>query len=86
MQIDLATLKQRIVEATQASSIGKQVEEIVLEPDRDDSGTDFLRVVIRVRHEDNPKYEELEALLEAIEETVGAVDERYPSVRFSDAA
>jgi hypothetical protein len=86
MQIDLATLKQRVIDVARASTLGKQVEDVVLESDRDEGGADFLRVVVYVRHDDQPKYDKLEALLETIEDTVSAVDDRYPSVRFSDAA
>lgn len=86
MQIDLDILKQRVIEATKHSAVADQVEEVALEPDRDEWGTDFLRVVVQVKNIDHAADADLEALLEAIERTVGAVDERYPSVRFSDAA
>jgi uncharacterized protein (UPF0335 family) len=85
MQVDLDTLKQRVIDATKQSPVADQVEDIALEPDRDEWGTDFLRVVVQVKNIDRAADEDLEALLEAIESTVGAVDERYPSVRFSDA-
>jgi hypothetical protein len=86
MQIDLDTLKQRILEATKKSTVADQVENVALEADRDEEGTDFLRVLVQVKNADNRVDADFEALLEAIEKAVGAVDERYPSVRFSDAA
>ena len=85
MQIDLDTLKQRVIDATKRSAVADQVENVALEPDRNEWGTDFLRVVVQVKDIDHAADEDLEALLEAIERTVGAVDERYPSVRFADA-
>jgi hypothetical protein len=41
-------------------------------------------VQLKPRKEPNDKA--LEALLETIEGAVGAIDQRYPSVRFVDAA
>jgi hypothetical protein len=86
MQIDLDTLKRRILEATKKSAVADQIEEVDLEPDRDEDGTEFLRVIVQVKTIDSALDTAFEALLEEIERTVGAVDERYPSVRFSDAA
>jgi hypothetical protein len=86
MQIDLDTLKQRVIDATKHSAVADQVQDVALEPDRNEWGTDFLRVLVRVKNIDRAADADFEALLEAIERTVGEVDERYPSVRFSDAA
>jgi hypothetical protein len=86
MQIDLDILKQRVIEATKHSAVADRVQQVALEPDRNEWGTDFLRVVVQMKDIDHVADEDLEALLEAIERTVGAVDERYPSVRFADAA
>jgi hypothetical protein len=86
MQIELETLKQRIIEATKQSTVAAQVENVALEADRDEEGTDFLRVIVQVKNLDHTDEADFEALLEAIERAVSAVDERYPSVRFSDAA
>jgi hypothetical protein len=86
MQIDLDTLKQRVLETARRSAVATKVEDVVLEPDRDEEGTDFLRVVVQLNNMEGIVDSEFEALLEAIERTVGDIDERYPSVRFLDAA
>jgi hypothetical protein len=86
MQTDLDTLKRRVLEAAMQSAVAAQIEDVVLESDRDEEGTDFLRVVVQVKTLDDTLDADFEELLEAIESAVGAVDERYPSVRFSDAA
>jgi hypothetical protein len=85
MQIDLDTLKQRVIDAAKHSAVADQVQDVALEPDRNEWGTDFLRVVVRVKNINHAADADFAALLEAIERTVGAVDERYPSVRFADA-
>lgn len=85
MQVDLDTLKQRVLETARRSPVGAQVEDVALEPGRDEEGTDFLRVFVQVKNIEHAADAEFEALLEAIERTVGDVDDRYPSVRFLDA-
>jgi hypothetical protein len=86
MQTDLATIRKQVLETARRSSVAERVEDVVLEPGRDDEGADFLRVIVQVKPGDESDDAELEALPEAIESTVGSLDERYPSVRFSEAA
>ena len=86
MRTDLATLKRLIIETARKSPVGEKVEGVDLESDRDDDGVDFLRVMIRLKSIDEADYPALADLIEAIEDAVGEIDERYPSVRFPDAA
>ena len=86
MQTDLATLKRLVIETAKKSPVGEKVEGVELESDRDDEGTDFLRVMIRLRNSDKSDDQFLADMLQAIESIVGEHDERYPSVRFLDAA
>jgi len=86
MQADIATVRQRVLQAAKESRVAAQVEDVVVETDRDDEGTDFLRVLVQVKDSEKASEADLEALLEAIENAVGIVDQRYPSVRFLDAA
>ena len=74
MQADLHTLKRRVLETAKQSAVAAQIEDVVLEPDRDEEGTDFLRVVVQVKNLDQTVDSDFEALLEAIESTVTAVD------------
>ena len=86
MQADLATLKERVLATARNSAVGSEVADVTLEPARDDEGSDFLRVVVQMKDVEKSGDEALEALLEEIEGAVAEIDERYPSVRFSDAA
>ena len=86
MQADLDTLKRRIVEAATRSGVAAQLGNVAVEADRDEDGADFLRVIVQVKDVAQVDEAEFDTLLEAIERAVGDVDERYPSVRFSDAA
>lgn len=86
MQTEIGILKQKVLEAAQRSGIAAQVEDVAVEPDHDEEGTDFLRVIVRIRGTQQGDDTVFENLLEEIENAVAAVDERYPSVRFLDAA
>ena len=86
MRTDLATLKELIIETAKKSPVGEKVEDVELESDRYDDTEEFLRVMIRLKNSDKADYPALAKLIQAIENAVGEVDERYPSVRFPDAA
>ena len=86
MSADLATLRQKVLEATSGSIVGSEITDVDLEPDHDDQGTEFLRVVVQLKNSRRSTDEDFEALIEAIEKAVADVDDRYPSVRFADAA
>ena len=86
MQTDLATLRERVRELTRASPVAPHVEDVVIESDWDNEGSDFLRVKIKLFDSENINVRDLESLLKNIEDVIGKIDERYPSVRFLDAA
>lgn len=86
MLADLGVLRERVLAAARGADVGAQVTDVVLEPAQDDDGTDFLRVIVQVKDVEKGGDEAFEALLERIEGAVAELDERYPSVRFADAA
>jgi predicted nucleic acid-binding OB-fold protein len=86
MHAELSELKTRIVDVIKRSAVGKRVRDIVLEADRDYEGSDFLRVILEMESFDDVSDAAMEELVESIENAVGELDERYPSVRFADAA
>ena len=86
MQAELSTLKSRVVDLVRGSAVGERVGDVVLETDRYDDGGDFLRVILEMKSFDGLSDADLAAVIEAIERAVGELDERYPSVRFADAA
>jgi hypothetical protein len=83
---DLSRLKERISEVAAQSALAGRLKDIVLEADRDNEGGDFLRVILRIKSLDRANHKDLEELAASIENAVGDVDERFPSVRFADAA
>lgn len=79
-------LKQIVEAAIKSAPASKQIRSVNIEPEVDDEGTEFLRVILGVRDEGQQDEEALEALLEKIEGALLEIDSRYPSVRFQDAA
>jgi hypothetical protein len=63
----------------------KGVRAVHVEPSDKEDGDEFLLVTVELSSADIDD-EALERLLEEIEAEVATLDERYPSVRFLDAA
>lgn len=62
-----------------------KIESVVVEPAESDEGDEYLLVSVKLSTSDVDD-EALEDLLEDIEREVANLDDRYPSVRFLDAA
>lgn len=80
---DLSKIQRRIVYLAKKSRVGKRVKGVTVEAGE---GEDFLTVVIELEDIERVKVEEVEPLVRSIEDAVGRMDARYPSVRFADAA
>jgi hypothetical protein len=83
---ELSTIKESIQQAVRKSALGNRVRDISLEADHDNYGSDFLRVRLDLDSFDGLSDESMLAVITSIEDSVIELDERYPSVRFSDAA
>lgn len=86
MQVELSDLNKQVSDLADQSRVADRVKKVRLESDRDEDGDDFLRVIVEIKNFDGVRDEDLAALASAIERAVSAVDERFPSVRFADAA
>jgi len=86
MKLDLPKLRDAALEAAHGLPGGGQVEDIVFDANEDEYGLDILRVVVKVKALERAQEIDLEGLLHSIEGAITAVDERFPSVRFADAA
>jgi hypothetical protein len=86
MQTDLETLRQVVIDTAKKSPVGEKMERVDIESAQDSEGDEFLRVMIRLKNIDEADRPTLVTLIESIEDAVGELDERYPSVRFPDAA
>lgn len=83
---ELSELKTRIEGLLRNSTVGAHLREVEVEADRDQDGDPFLRVRLVLSSLSEIKDDDLIAQIEDIEEAVLAIDDRYPSVRFSEAA
>ena len=85
-QADFSVLKRRILDVTHDSPVGERIKNVILEADRDDEGSDFLRVILEVSSLDDVKDSDLDPVIESIETAILELDDRFPSVRLADAA
>lgn len=85
-QIDLRKIRDRVAEVAKDSAVADRVDEITIEADSDNEGSDFLRVVVTLKDLDTVDDGNLERLIEAVEDAVSVLDDRFPSVRFAEAA
>jgi hypothetical protein len=85
-QADLTDLRNRIAGLAKESAVGGRFQNVVVEPNYDEDGGDFLRVVIKLKDLSAVEAQDVEPLIKSIEEAVAEIDERFPSVRFDEAA
>lgn len=83
---DLADLKDRIADLVKRSPLAKRARGISIESVESADGGDFLRVTVKVKGSDTLRYRQVAPLMKSIEDTVAEIDERFPSVRFQEAA
>jgi len=83
---NIVALEAIVREIAASSPVGDRVRTIELEPAEDDEGRPFLRVVFQIAELDDVSDDELTGLMEQIEDRLENVDDRFPSVRFADAA
>jgi len=68
-----------------SNRLPKGVDSVTVEPAENEEGDEYLLVTVKLLTADIDD-EALETLLEDIETEVANLDDRYPSVRFLDAA
>jgi len=83
---DLTKLEERVREVARKSALGRHLGNVRLEAEADDEGSGLLRVLVGVRALDEVNDVDLERLLASIESALSALDDRFPSVRFEEAA
>jgi hypothetical protein len=83
---DLRKLRDRIAGLARKSEVGERLRNVTVEPDDYGEGTAYLRIEIQLADLENVKSTQVEPLVESIEDVVSKVDDRFPSVRFAEAA
>jgi hypothetical protein len=83
---DLSELQSRISDIVERSSLRKRARGVSVEAEESIEGGDFLRVIVKLKGSEKLRYRQVAPLLKSIEQSVAEVDERFPSVRFREAA
>jgi hypothetical protein len=86
MDTDASSLRDTVLSAVKNDPLANAVRDVQVEPALDQDGEEFLRIELSLQQLNRDVDAQLEALLERIEEAIAAVDTRYASVRFLDAA
>lgn len=85
-QAELSELQDRAAELAKRSPVGNRVRNVVVEANEEEETGEYLRVIVELEDIDALPLEDLERLTQAIEDAIAPMDDRFPSVRFADAA
>jgi hypothetical protein len=85
-QVEITELTQRIEAIGKASPLAKRLKQVQVEPADDGAGNAYLRVILRMDRPDTLTWDDVKPLVNAIEDDVLEIDDRFPSVFFPDAA
>jgi hypothetical protein len=85
MKVSLSDLKDQVEGLAHSSRIAKQIRSVELEEGHALDGGEFLRIQFALAPDWMVTDEELDALARTVQDSLILVDERFPSVRFSDA-
>jgi hypothetical protein len=86
MKVEPANLKAPVAEVLRTSKLQRVIGGFELDEGRDDDGVEFIRVVFDVDGNAHVPDEDLVGFADHIENALALLDERFASVRFSDAA
>jgi hypothetical protein len=85
-QAEFSVLKKRVEDVTHDSPVGDRIKNIVIEADDDGTGSDFLRIRLETASLEDVNIDDLIPVVESIQTALLELDDRFPSVRFADAA
>lgn len=86
MNVATENLVETVKRAVRGGPLADAVRDVQIEVGYDSADDEFLRVELQIKLPKKNVDSQLRELLERIEDAVAAVDDRYPSVRFLDAA
>jgi hypothetical protein len=85
-QVEITELTRRIEAIGRASPLASRLKQVTVEPADDGAGNLYLRVILRMDDPDTLTWETVRPLVNAIQDDVIEIDDRFPSVYFPDAA
>ncbi len=85
-QLEITELTQRIEAIGKASPLASRLKHVKVEAADDGAGTEYLRVILRMERPDTLTWDIVKPLVNAIQDDVLDIDDRFPAVYFPDAA
>jgi hypothetical protein len=86
MKVELANLKERIEEIVHNSPFKTFIGHFELDEGQYDDGIEFVRVIFDLNAGSKISDEDLLRFAKSVENSLACLDERFASIRFSDAA
>jgi hypothetical protein len=83
---DVKSLEEQIKAILSGVDFSSAIAAYHVEEGQDDDGLEFLRVIFDLSDQADISDEKLEKLAESVEINLGELDERFASVRFTEAA
>lgn len=83
---NLDDLRERVDTILKGTTLRDHVAGIEIRPGSDNDGSEFLRVILRFYRLGSVNRDELRKATDTIEDDLLRLDERFPSVRVSEAA
>jgi hypothetical protein len=85
-QVEITELTRRIEAIGKASPLASRLKQVTVEPADDGAGNEYLRVILGMDKPDTLTWELVKPLVNAIQDDVLEIDDRFPAVYFPDAA
>jgi hypothetical protein len=85
-KISTDRLHELVTDLARRSSVGTALQRVEIENQDDEEPEATVRIVIRLKNLKKANLVELQQLLSAVEDSLSGQDDRYPSVRFAEAA
>lgn len=85
-QAQLSDIKKIVTAAAKGSAIGSSLKEVRLDFVEDTEGSDFIRITLFLKKLSKVDDKTLQNFVRAVETAMADRDDRFPSIRFSEAA
>ena len=85
-QAEFSEVTRTVREAVGKSDLASEVTGIAIDENTDETGGEFLRVILSLRSFKKLDFDQIELFVRSIEDSVAEIDDRFASVRLAEAA
>lgn len=85
-QAEFSEVTRTVREAVGKSDLASEVTGIAIDENTDETGGEFLRVILSLRSLKKLDFDQIELFVRSIEDSVAEIDDRFASVRLAEAA